>query len=68
MACQEDVWLLFEKVGLGHLVAEAAIRVVEVFVSKQVNIGTAFGFIHFCNLKELSDKTHKQYEGRRFQT
>lgn len=50
MARQEDIWLLFEQVRLGHLMVKAAGRVVEVLVSEQVDVDAALAFIHFGNL------------------
>lgn len=50
MARQENVWLLFEQVRLGHLMVEATGRVVEVLVSEQVDVDAALAFIHLGNL------------------
>lgn len=52
MACQENIWSLFEQVGLGHLMVEAVGGVVEALVGKKVDVGAAFGFIYLGNLKE----------------
>lgn len=50
MACQKNIWLLFEQVGLGHLMVEAAGWVVEVLVGEEVDVDTTLGFIHLSNL------------------
>lgn len=50
VAREEDVRLLFEEVGLGHLIVETAAQVVEVLVSEQVNVGAELAFIHFGHL------------------
>lgn len=50
MARQENIWLLFEQVRLGHLMVEAAGRVVEVLVGKKVDVDAALGFIYLGNL------------------
>lgn len=50
VACQKNIWLLFEQVRLGHLMVEAAGWVMEVLVGEEVDIDTALGFIHLSNL------------------
>lgn len=47
---QKNIWLMFEQVRLGHLMVEAAGRVVEVLISEEVDVDTALGFIHLGNL------------------
>ncbi len=50
MACQENIWPLFEQIRLGHLMVEAAGRVMEALVGEKVDVDAALGFIYFCNL------------------
>lgn len=50
VARQENIWLLFEQVRLGHLVVEAAGGVVEVLVSEKVDVDAALGFIYLGDL------------------
>lgn len=50
MACQENIRSLFEQVRLGHLMVEAAGRVVEVLVGEKVDINTALGFVYLGDL------------------
>lgn len=56
VARQENIWLLFEQVRLGHLMVEAASRVVEVLIGEQVNVDAALGFIHLGNLESNKNK------------
>lgn len=51
MACQENIWLLFKEVGLGHLMVQAAGRLVEVLVRKKVDRDTTSCVIDFSNLE-----------------
>lgn len=51
MACQENIWLLFEEVGLGHLMVQAAGRLVEVLVRKKVDRDATSRVIDFGNLE-----------------
>lgn len=50
MARQENIRSLFEQVRLGHLMVEAAGRVVEVLVSEKVDVDATLGIICFGNL------------------
>ena len=64
MARQENIWLLLEQVGLGHLVVEAAGRVVEVLVGEKVDVDAALGFIYLGNLRgekaKVSVEAHEE--------
>lgn len=51
MACQENIWLLFEEVGLGHLMVQAAGGLVEVLVRKKVDRDATSRVIDFSNLE-----------------
>lgn len=51
MACQENIWLLFEEAGLGHLMVQAAGRLVEVLVRKKVDRDATSHVIDFSNLE-----------------
>lgn len=50
MAREENIWSLFEQVRLGHLMVEAAGRVVEALVGEKVDVDAALGFVYLGNL------------------
>lgn len=56
--------MLFEQVGLGHLVVEAAGLVVEVLVGEEVDVDAALGFIYLGHLGRNVEIRAETREGR----
>lgn len=64
MARQENVWSLFEQVRLGHLMVEAAGRVMEALISEKVDVDAALGFIYLGNLVGVMSRWYMKKKNR----
>lgn len=62
MAGQENIWLLLQEVGLGHLTVEAAGGVVEVLVGKKVDRDATSRVVDFGNLGACNDNKPREEE------